>query len=116
MDERDGPGEVGRDGVPVRDPAAMRLVELDDWQERQGRAGRQRPGVVGVLDAEGPTAVRRSEAQCPPSASAIARTYVPLDTCNARVTSGGSKATTTASWTVDRRNGISTWTPRRCSS
>ena len=52
--------------------------------------------------------------QWPPSASAIARTYVPSSTRRSSVASGSSYRSSSSAWTVERRIGISTATPRRC--
>src|SRR5581483_2597722 len=65
--------------------------------------------------SNGPTAVRRSVAQCPPSAAAIERTYVPEPTWSASRTVPSVYATASSACTRERRSGISTAIPRRAS-
>ena len=63
----------------------------------------------------GPTSSRRSVRQWPPSAAAIARTYVPELTRRSSVATPPAYATTSSAWTCERRVGIATSTPRRAS-
>src|SRR5581483_11021913 len=63
----------------------------------------------------GPTAVRRSVTQCPPSAAASERTYVPEPTWSASRTVPSVYATASSACTRERRSGISTAIPRRAS-
>ena len=117
-----------RDGAP-------RLRQLRRAPERRSRAQPRRAastrastsasarsrsavnasGATASATENGPTSVRRSVAQCPPSAIAIDRTYVPELTRASSVTLSPVYAMTSSACTVERRTGISTSTPRRAS-
>ena len=75
-------------GDAVRDRSARRLLAVAARSASVERLVRRiEPARVGRLRPEnGPTSVRRSVAQWPPSASAIARTYVPELTRRSSVT------------------------------
>src|SRR5262249_14445804 len=60
-----------------------------------------------------PTSVRRRLLQCPPRASAIARTYVPELTRRSSRATPSLYVMTSSAYTRERRSGISTVTPRR---
>src|SRR4051812_37926691 len=86
---------------------------------RPTRASASSGGIIRSGSAsstrKGPTSVRRSVRQWPPSAVAIARTYVPEPTFRSRRAIPSPYESSSSESTRDRRTGISTSTPRRCS-
>src|SRR5581483_5130659 len=110
---------------PDRDRAARRLELVRTVRDvhsaasasaaLSSRSGVNASGGTASATENGPTSVRRKVRQWPPSATAIARTYVPELTRRSSVTEVESRSTTSSAYTVERRSGISTSTPRRCS-
>src|SRR5262245_16612314 len=109
IERDDGRLEAGRtDCVHDRPVAAVDPVEASDSyrarphrelcrvvNDRHVSLARASSGAMkrsGSASAtwKGPISVRRNAMQCPPSASAIARTYVPDETCSSRLATPSS--------------------------
>src|SRR5262249_54637835 len=104
--------------APERDGAlgGFQLVE-SPRDDHDSRARASSGGIIRSKSASstenGPISNRRSVRQCPPSTSAIERTYVPELTRRSRLTTPLSYAMTSSASTRDRRTAISTAMPRR---
>src|SRR2546429_479719 len=115
------PGVHPVEGAERDGAAAYRklLRRPGDPHRRSSAASASSRGITRSGSAsstsKGPTSVRRSVRQCPPSASAIARTYVPELTRRSSRTVSPVYAMTSSASTRERRSGISTATPRRAS-
>src|SRR4051812_25838573 len=78
---------VGDAGDVHATPAAMAARTSASLSRRSGVKA---SGVTASATENGPTSVRRSDTQCPPSASAIARMYVPEVTERSRMATPSS--------------------------
>src|SRR5207253_1148400 len=76
---------------PARESASLGACASASAGRRRSASAGSTSAAFATVDASptenGPISVRRSVRQCPPSASAIARTYVPDDTRRSSVTS-----------------------------
>src|SRR5215213_1610413 len=104
----------------VRHPRPIRASASPGARARASAGKRSNTCTGGSIRSEsasstdnGPISSRRNVRQWPPSAAAIARTYVPELTRRSSVATPSLYATTSSASTCERRMGIATSTPRR---
>src|SRR6185437_5913632 len=99
---------------PVRIAAAPSAATSTAGRNGSASAGGTSRSSSASATENGPTSSRRRVRQCPPSASAIERTYVPDPTRRSRRAMPSAYSSSSSDDTRERRTGISTVWPRRC--